>query len=398
VSGASNASYEIAEAQPVHAGNYSVVVTSLAGSVTSATARVSVVAVAPSVMTAPVAQTAGAGGRVDFTVAANGTPPGSYQWLKDAQEMPGATSATLTLPDVRAADGGSYAVRVSNRAGSTMSAAALLTVRSSRLVNLSTRAFVPAGGTLTPGFFIRGSGSKPLLIRAVGPTLRLFGIESALPETRLALIEQGGALPVARDQDYHAVLDNDVAAAVGAFPLEPGARDAAIQATLTSRGYTVQVSPGNSTMIGVALAEIYDADAPTSRAELVNLSTLGFVGSGENVLTAGFVISGNAPKRLLIRGVGPGLTPFGVADTLLDPQLAVLRQGATEPLVMNDNWPDIGSVRSAFTAAGAFNLLAGSNDAALVVTLDPGAYTVVVSSVTAAITGTALVEIYDLDP
>ena len=79
-------------------------------------------------------------------------------------------------------------------------------------------------------------------------------------------------------------------------------------------------------MAGIALAEIYDADSPTSFAQLVNVSTLGFVGSGENVLTAGFVISGTTSKRLLIRAVGPGLISFGVGDILADPQVAVVEK------------------------------------------------------------------------
>jgi hypothetical protein len=396
--GASTATYEIAAAQVSHSGSYTAVVTSTAGSVTSAAARVAVVAVAPTVRTAPLAQTANAGEAVTFSVTANGTPPFTYQWFKDTQELPGATSATLSLNAVRTAEGGQYVVRISNAAGSIASSPAMLTVRSSRLVNLSTRAFVPAGGTLTPGFFIRGSGSKPLLIRAIGPTLRQFGVERALSATRLELIAQGSAAPLAREEIQHAITDNEAAALVGAFPLAPDARDAAVQTSLLPSGYTVRVSPGEAGLAGIALAEIYDADSPTSRAQLVNVSTLGFVGAGENVLTAGFAISGNASKRLLIRAVGPGLAQFGVGDTLPDPQLAVVRQGGAEPLAMNDNWPNVENVRAASTAAGAFSLPVGSPDAALVVTLEPGAYTVIVSSVISSVTGQALVEIYDLDP
>jgi hypothetical protein len=397
LAGTTGTSYDVAAAQPSHGGSYTVVVTGPAGSVTSAAARVSVVAVAPTVTTAPVAQTANASEGVTFTVAANGTPPLAYQWFKDAQEIPGATGSTLALAAVRAGDAGEYAVRISNGAGSVTSPTATLEVKSSRLVNLSTRAFVPAGGTLTPGFFIRGAGSKPLLIRAIGPTLRLFGIERALAETRLELIAQGSSAPVETEEVQHALSDNEAAALVGAFPLDPAGQDAAVQTSLISRGYTVRVSPGAAGMAGIALAEIYDADSPTSFAQLVNVSTLGFVGSGENVLTAGFVISGNASKQLLIRAVGPGLVPFGVGDTLPDPQVAVVRQGATEPLAMNDNWSNAANLRAAFTASGAFGLPGESNDAAILVTLEPGAYTVIVSSVTANVTGQALVEIYDLD-
>jgi hypothetical protein len=396
--GAVGSSYEITAAQPLHSGSYTAVVTGSGGSATSAVARVNVIAVAPGIGAAPVAQTASTGESTAFSVSAHGTPPFSYQWFKDGREIPGATNSTLSLSLVRSGDAGSYSVRISNTEGSITTPAAKLTVRSSRLVNLSTRAFVPAGGTLTPGFFIRGTGSKPLLIRGVGPTLRQFGVEGALPETRLELLPQGVATLEGTDLDYNAITDSDVAATVGAFPLNPAALDATVQATLIPRAYTVRLSPGGSTMAGIALAEIYDADVPTSAAQLVNVSTLGFVGAGENVLTAGFVITGNASKRLLIRAIGPGLAQFGVGDTLIDPQLAVVRPGESEPLAMNDNWPDISAMRLAFNAAGAFSLTSGSNDAALLVTLDPGAYTVLVSSVSALVTGQALVEIYDLDP
>lgn len=398
IGGATNAIYQIAEAQLTDTGVYSVVVTSSGGSVTSPGARVTVTPAKPAVNAAPVAQTVTAGDAATFTAGVTGTPPFAYQWLKDGEEIPGATSASLTISPARAADAGNYALRVSNAAGSITSTAAALTVKSSRLVNLSTRAFVPAGGTLTPGFFIRGSGSKPLLLRAVGPTLRRFGVDAALPETRLELLAQGSTTPLTTGSGYQALSDADLASSVGAFPLEPNAKDATVQTSLTPQGYTIRISAGTAAMMGVTLAEIYDADSPASLAQLVNVSTLGFVGAGENVLTAGFVVSGNAPKRLLIRAVGPGLGAFGVAGFLPDPQLALMPQGAAEPLATNDDWPDTAAMRSAFGNSGAFTLQAGSKDAALLVTLEPGAYTVIVSSVTATVTGQALVELYDLDP
>jgi hypothetical protein len=118
-------------------------------------------------------------------------------------------------------------------------------------------------------------------------------------------------------------------------------------------------------------------------------------------LIAGFVISGNVPKRLLIRGVGPRLaTGFGVAGALVDPKVELfLSEGARSTLfAANDNWAEAGAVpaRAAFTSAGAFDLPdATSRDAALVVTAPAGAFTVQVSGVGNA-TGEALIEIYEL--
>jgi hypothetical protein len=395
--GATGSSFSIASVAPTDAGNYSVVVSNSAGSVTSPAATLTVQGV-PVIISPPANQSVAAGNALQLSVVAAGTPPFTYQWLKDGREVPGATSPNLILETTGVTDAGHYSVRISNRLASIVSASVEITVRASRLINLSTRAFVPAGGTLTPGFFIRGSGSKPLLIRAIGPTLQRFGVTAALTETRLELLVPGSATPLALGGTYQALSDADVAIRVGAFPLEPNARDATVQATLEPQAYTVRISGGNAGMMGVALAEIYDADSPASSAQLVNVSTLGYVGPGENVLTAGFVVSGNATKRLLIRAVGPSLTTFGVAGALPDPQLALMPQAGAEPIAFNDDWSDTAVVRSAFTNSGAFLLPAGSKDAALVVTIEPGAYTVVVSSVIASVTGQALVEIYDLDP
>ena len=159
----------------------------------------------------------------------------------------------------------------------------------------------------------------------------------------------------------------------------------------------MRVSPGGVATSGVALAEIYDADPIISPVRLVNVSTLGFVGTGANALSPGFVIRGNLAKQLLIRAVGPGLTQFGVGGMLADPQLQVIPAGQAAAIASNDNWGGSATLKSAFTQAGAFIIADTSKDAAVLVSLAPGGYTVVVSGV-GNTTGNALVEIYDLDP
>lgn len=104
---------------------------------------------------------------------------------------------------------------------------------------------------------------------------------------------------------------------------------------------------------------------------------------------AGFIVTGNAPKKVLIRGIGPGLTQFGVAGALVDPRLQVY-SGATL-LAENDNW---GAVAASST--GAFALPSVSKDAALILTLAPGAYTAQVLPANGTPPGVALVEIYEL--
>jgi hypothetical protein len=143
------------------------------------------------------------------------------------------------------------------------------------------------------------------------------------------------------------------------------------------------------------LTEIYDADG-NSGSRLINVSARMNVTVGEGTLIAGLVIAGNAPKTVLIRGVGPTLTAFGVAGVLVDPKITVF-SGRTQ-IASNDNWENGTSTAAQLSAistqVGAFALAAGSKDAALLITLQPGAYTVQVTGV-GDTAGVALVEVYD---
>jgi hypothetical protein len=116
--------------------------------------------------------------------------------------------------------------------------------------------------------------------------------------------------------------------------------------------------------------------------------------AGDGILIAGFTLSGNVAKRVLIRGVGPSLTQFGVTGTLANPMLAVYR-GATV-VADNDDWGGGEDLAAAFRSVGAFTLASPtSRDAALLVTLQPGSYTAQLSGV-GGTTGVALIEVYEL--
>ena len=150
----------------------------------------------------------------------------------------------------------------------------------------------------------------------------------------------------------------------------------------------------------MALAELYlQPTSTTGPATLINLSTRASVGSGDQVLVGGFVLSGTDPRRCLVRAVGPTLENFGVEGSLPDAKLQVFRNGVSGPLATNDDWGFSASrdaLRDAALQVGAFALPENSQDAALLVTLSPGAYTAVVSGI-ANSTGVALVEVYLID-
>ena len=133
----------------------------------------------------------------------------------------------------------------------------------------------------------------------------------------------------------------------------------------------------------------------STKAQIVNLSTRDTAGSGSGVLAAGFSLSGDptTTKSILIRGIGPTLSVFGVPNVLANPQLS-LYDSSTNLIASNVGWNNDPALSAAFTATGAFALPAGSADSALLRSLAPATYT---AQVTGAgnTTGTALVEIYD---
>lgn len=365
------------------------------------------------VVTPPQSQYLAVGAPVSLNVITQGGGTLTYQWSKNGVPIPGANTFAYILPSATAADMGIYTVSISG-GGSTITAPpAIVTVNvpgTSRLVNVSTRGSVTRDEALTPGFVMRGTGTKRLVLRAVGPTLTSFQVPGVLTDPRMDLIPLGGTNSILSNDDWQTAPAADVSAlvstsqAVGAFALPTGgSKDSAAVAALpvtNSGAYTVRITPAGTATAGVALAEIYDADAATSPVRLINVSTLGRVTA--DGLTPGFVIGGTAPKRLLIRAVGPTLQtpPFNVSGVLADPQLTLYPLNSDIAIAQNDNWQDGGqgqTLQDAFQAAGAFQLLNGSRDAAVLVRLPPGAYTAVASGV-GGTTGQAIVEVYDLDP
>ncbi|MDO8543856.1 MAG: hypothetical protein Q7S40_25720 [Opitutaceae bacterium] len=277
--------------------------------------------------------------------------------------------------------------------------------RTDRMVNLSSRLRVTGGDasrSVIAGFVITGSTSKPVLVRAIGPGLRGFGVSDALDNPRLQLFDSTGKA-IAENDDWNGTSDiSTTGDRVGAFKLTAGSRDSAIVATLPPGGYTAVVTGVNGN--GVALIEVYDAatSEQLSTQQLVNISTRGFVDTGDGNLIAGFVVTGNAPKRVLIRGIGAGLSAFGVTGVLADPMLRIYTAGNANAIAENDNWQTaVGSEMASATdiiaaamATGAFPLSA-TNDAAIVITLMPGNYSAVVSGKNNS-TGAGLVEVYEI--
>jgi hypothetical protein len=383
-------------------GQYSVVVQTAAGAVTSPPAelrRLGASGGTPGLAGLPAALELAAGGTLVLAAQPTGEPRPNLQWRRDGVELPGATGELLVVAEAKA---GTYAVTARNLAGSVTGATRVsVGAAAGRLVNLSTRGPAGAGDdSLIVGFVLAGTGGRELLMRAIGPTLAAFGVEGSLADPVLEVRDAGGRL-VRQNQDWgetaaNAVAVNAAGAGAGAFPLPTGSRDAAAVAGLASGAYTMQVT-GVGPAVGQALAEAYALGGPAAGPALANLSTRSRLGATGEPLVAGFVVAGPAAKTVLVRAVGPTLAVFGVTGSLARPQLR-LYDAAQRLVAANAAW-EAGHAGEALlelmVRAGAFPLPRGSADAGLALTLPPGAYTAEIRGSGGA-GGVALLEIYEL--
>jgi TonB family protein len=264
----------------------------------------------------------------------------------------------------------------------------------SRLTNASVRSSAGAGvDTLIVGFTITGTGSKQILLRGVGPTLATFGVAGPVADPELRVFNSAAAAVASNDNWDNTGTIPTVGDAVGAFRLPAGSRDAALLLNLSAGSYSAHLVANSGP--GIALVESYDADTGTPTAQISNLSTRSTAGTGAAVLTIGFGITGDVPKTVLIRAVGPTLGGFGVGGVLANPQLRLFSSRNTE-LGYNDDWYTAAGWSNAYASVGAFSLgNTSTRDAALVVSLAPGSYTAQASGVGGA-SGVALIEVYDL--
>ncbi|OIR03973.1 glucuronoxylanase XynC precursor [mine drainage metagenome] len=349
----------------------------------------------PTIVSAPQGHRMALGSTVVLDVEASGEYL-SYQWSRDGVPIPGATDRMLTLRNLHAAEVGGYTVAVTNPGGTVVSPPATLSVVTTsnpgRLVALSGRSPVGTGDNVQiAGVAISGTAQKALLVRAAGPALNsVFGITGVLADPMIDLYDQSSLSVIASADNWDASLAGTFKA-LGAFAWPAGSKDAAMLESLKPGLYTALVR-GADGGTGNALVELYDADGPGAQTQLVALSVRSVVGTGDAVQIGGFVIGGTTARTVVIRSSGPSLGAlFGVSGVLPDPELELHDQSDARVIATAEGWDDL--LASHFYAVGAFPWPDGSSDSALVRTLDPGVYTVIVRGA-AGDTGVALLEIY----
>jgi hypothetical protein len=259
--------------------------------------------------------------------------------------------------------------------------------------NISTRAEVGLDThVLIGGFIITGTDQKTVILRGIGPSLAVQGINGVLADPVLELHDSTGATIATNDnwmdltaEEQVTLNDNDLA------PVEDA--ESALVMTLDPGQYTFILRGANNTT-GVGLVEGYDIDDGTTDSQFGNISTRGFVEIGESQMIGGFILGGGGGgfSTVVVRAIGASLADNGIVDPLADPFLE-LHNGDGDVIDSNDNWMDDPNMQQVSDAGLAPE---DPNEAALYKILPAGEYTAVVSGV-GDTTGVALVESYNLD-
>jgi hypothetical protein len=253
-----------------------------------------------------------------------------------------------------------------------------------KLANISTRLRVATGdNAMIGGFIITGTEPKTELVRGIGPSLVVPG---ALVDPIIEVHGPSGQLLGANDNWRDAETRQQISDS-GLAPVND--LESALWGIIEPGAYTAIVR-GKDDASGIGLFEVYDLDL-TANSRLANVSTRGFVDTGDNVMIGGIITAGSAPTRIVLRGIGPSLTNFGVPNPLQDPILE-LYDGNGQVITTNYNWRDDQEAEIIATGIPPSN----DQESAIVRDLSPGAYTVIVRGNNNT-TGVALVEIYSLN-
>ncbi len=321
----------------------------------------------------------------------------TYQWFKDGEILTDSVEPSTTIDSIGSQDEGEYSVVVSNSSGSVLAGPIRVRMIRESLFNIATRGYVGSQSEIMiAGFVISGSSPRRVLVRGLGKSLEQSGLSGVLEDPILVIFDVNGQ-EVARVDDWKEETNweeiEQVSPSIGAAPLaDPN--ESAVLMTLNPGLYTAHLS-GKGGGTGIGLVEVFDASSESIETRLVNISTRVRAAAGNEVAIGGFVITGQDPKRVLIRALGPELTKRQISDPMPDPYMVLY--DSSGPVAANDDWESefTFQMREAFAQVGASQLDEGSKDASMVRELQPGLYTVIVNDFNYT-SGIVLIEIFEL--
>lgn len=253
--------------------------------------------------------------------------------------------------------------------------------------NIATRLKVGEGdNAMIGGFIITGTHTKTLAVRGLGPSLMAFGVPNALKDPLIEVHGGSGQL-LATNDNWNDALTRQEIIDSGLGPTND--LESALWGIIDPGNYTVVVR-GKNGETGVGLFEVYDLDS-TVDAKLANISTRGFVDTGDNAMIGGTIITGSTVANVLFRGIGPSLTSFGVSNPLQDPTIE-LHDGQGALMEANDNWQDSPNKQAIMDTSIPPR---DDRESAILRSLPPGAYTVILRG-SGDSTGVGVVEAYRL--
>ena len=330
------------------------------------------------------------------TATATATPTATATATATASPTPTATAtATPTATASATATATATATPTATATATakpTATATATPTATPAQSLNISTRVRVDTGDkVMIGGFIIRGNLPKPVVLRGLGPSLVNSGITagSVLNDPVLELHGSSGALITSNDNWRESPQKSQIEGTV----FQPtDDRESVILATLPPAAYTVVLKGAGGTS-GIGLVEVYDNNQAVD-SDLANISTRGFVLTGNSVMIGGFTLGGNNnPTRMAVRALGPSLTAFGLSNVLADPTLELHNANGTI-MVSNDDWQSDAASAALLTANGL--ALPDPKESGIFTSLaPPGQFTAIVAGKNGGI-GIALVEIYNL--
>lgn len=303
-------------------------------------------AVPPTITAQPTSVQVTAGQSASFTVTVTSLTSATVQWRKNGVPIAGTTGGELTIPSTTIADAGTYDAIITNTAGSISSAAASLVVNSAPIASLAFVTSHPASLQVQAGqtatFTVSATSQSPMVVQWRKNGVPITGV--AGPQLTIASATAADA------GSYDAVITNDAG-------------------SISSSAAALTVDHGRVKNVSVRI-----------------------VVSDNGVLICGFVV--DTPKAVLIRGIGRGLEQFGVPGTMPNPRIEVY-DSAGAVVAQNDDYTPTPLGNTTMARLGAFGM-ASAQDAALVVILPAGAYTVHLKPV-GGIGGDCLLEVYDAD-
>ncbi len=255
-------------------------------------------------------------------------------------------------------------------------------------LNISTRMSVQGGNNvLIAGFIVTGVAPKTVAVRGIGPSLSQF-FSGTLADPTLEL--HSGNTKLKTDDNWQD--DPAQAAQLSSHGLAlSNPKEAGIVATLPAASYTA-ILAGKNGGTGIGLVELYDL-AQAANSQLANISTRGFVQTGDKVMIGGFILGGKPGNtHIAVRGIGPSLAQFGLNPVLADPTLELHNSNGTT-LVANDNWQSDPAQAAQLTAHGL--ALSNPKEAGIFTSLPPGQFTAILAGKNGGV-GIGLVEIYNV--